>query len=238
MRSALRLSLLCISSVAFFGCGSDSSTGPKSPFNPDSSVFTDVRDAQIYRTVKIGTQRWLARNLNYKVDSSFCYNDSTSNCAKYGRLYPWQVAMAIDTSYVHKSWQGDTLRDTLHHQGVCPAGWRLPTPGDWNTLVQTAGRLETAGTYADATAAIRLKADTLWAATGTGTDEYGFDALPTGQRDETKAFQQLGAFFDIWTSVESQANKANNAYLQTENVTRQITSSKTQAFSVRCILGD
>jgi uncharacterized protein (TIGR02145 family) len=228
MRSILRPLLLCLPFIAFLGCGSDSSTSPTSNFSSDSSVFTDVRDGQSYRTVRIGSQRWMARSLNHKVDSSFCYIDNADSCAKYGRLYPWQVAMAIDTSYAHKLWQGDTPRDTLHHQGVCPAGWRMPSSGDWNTLVQTAGNSH------DDSAAIRLKAATFWATPG--TDVFGFDALPSGQRGADKVFQQLGGFFDFWTTVEGGASQARNAYLQYANYTTLGASSKAQAFSVRCLL--
>ena len=59
---------------------------------PDT-VLVDERDGQTYRIVKIGDQTWMAENLNYETESSFCYNDSTEYCETYGRLYTWAAAV-------------------------------------------------------------------------------------------------------------------------------------------------
>lgn len=78
--------------------------------------FIDERDGQNYKTIKIGNQEWMAENLNYSTGNSWCYDNSSSNCNKYGRLYDWETA-----------------------KKACPSGWHLPSESEFETLLSNVG---------------------------------------------------------------------------------------------------
>ncbi|GBU25161.1 hypothetical protein R83H12_01801 [Fibrobacteria bacterium R8-3-H12] len=128
--------------------------------------FTDSRDGKSYKSVKIGTQTWMAENLNYNASGSLCYDNSEANCSKYGRLYDWATAMDIDAKYNKEKWGGSDVK----HKGICPTGWHLPSDAEWTTLTNFVG--SPAGT--------KLKATSGWAEGGNGTDDCGFSALAGG----------------------------------------------------------
>ena len=94
--------------------------------------ITDSRDGQVYPVVTIGDQIWMAANLNYAVDSSWCYNDSLEYCEKRGRLYQWHAAMDLPISYIHDYFDSkDTVKN---HRGICPKGWHVPKEYEFNIL--------------------------------------------------------------------------------------------------------
>jgi uncharacterized protein (TIGR02145 family) len=129
-------------------------TAAAAPAAPALGAFTDKRDRKAYKTVTIGGDTWMAENLNYKADSSWCYSDGytdDSDCKKYGRLYDWETA-----------------------NKVCPAGWHLSTSLEWHNLIVAAGGGKDAGR--------KLKSKSGWYGDGNGTDDYGFAALPGGNR--------------------------------------------------------
>lgn len=157
----------------------------------------DGRDDQIYKTVKIGTQIWMAQNLNYKIENSFCYDDDESNCSKYGRLYTW--AMAVDSIGVF-SLNGRNcgynktcvLEEPV--RGICPEGWHLPSMSEYTALFEAVGGQPWAGS--------KLKTKEGWN-NKAGRDAYGFSALSAGYRNDFGAFDSIGEETFFWCSSES-----------------------------------
>jgi len=190
--------MLLLSAVCWMGCGGGG-----------SGLFTDSRDGQKYRTVKIGNQMWTARNMNYQTDSgSWCYDNKKSNCKKYGRLYNWNAAKHI----------------------VCPNGWHLPSSAEWTELVTAVG---------SSNAGKMLKSKNGWdnhdGSSGNGTDDYGFSALPGGDRSGG-SFNNAGSGGGWWTATEY-----NGSYVYYRlmhyygDYVGEAYIGKGYGFSVRCV---
>jgi uncharacterized protein (TIGR02145 family) len=78
----------------------------------------------------------MAQNLNYETKNSYCYNDSTTYCEKYGRLYT--LAAAMDSVKIGCG-NGLVCSPAYPVQGVCPDGWHLPDTTEWNEMLVIAG---------------------------------------------------------------------------------------------------
>ena len=200
------------------------------PYDP-ATQFCVVRDDRAYKFVEIGSQTWMAENLNYETATgSFCYGDTDEekkqNCTAYGRLYTWATAVGKtedECGYGHHCELGTGLV-----QGVCPDGWHLPTNDEWNALLEAVGGASVAG--------VKLKAAKDWSDDGYGTDDYFFTALPSGHRDGNGPFQGIGDDADFWSSAEDGENFAYRVDLYKGfDEARLNNNYKTMAFSVRCV---
>jgi len=196
-------SLFAVSSSSSW-VGSSSSAGAVGISGPLYGEITDTRDGQTYRTVVIGTQTWMAENLNYADSVAmmnlkgnlWCYGNSADSCAKYGRLYTWTAAMNIGRFY--QSASASAVISTPQ-QGVCPTGWHVPMDAEWTTLETAVGGASTAGTV--------LKSTSGWYNDGNGTDRYGFSALPGGYYYGSDFFN-VGDGGYWWTATEYSSTSA------------------------------
>ncbi|MDY0198584.1 MAG: FISUMP domain-containing protein [Tenuifilaceae bacterium] len=193
------------------------------------TTVTDI-DGNVYTTIIIGTQEWMAQNLmttkyndgtpithvtdnnewTQLASEAYCWyeNDEETYGNLYGALYNWY---AVNT------------------EGICPIGWHVPTDEEWLTLVDFAGGVDNA--------AAKLKATSEWNEGGNGTDEYGFSALPGGWRiHATGSFSDLGINGNWWTATEYDMGNAKNRFMYYGDDKVNSTSWRKKAgFSVRCV---
>lgn len=158
-------------------------------------TLTDERDGQVYKTVKIGDQWWMAENLNFRYlqktdsldSSSFCLKDSLAYCGKYGRLYLWSAAMdsaALYSTNAEGCGYGAPCAPESPARGVCPAGWHIPSKDEWNTLFRgTAPNMFYEYYNRDASGehsynGYMLMSEESWGDYGpSGTNRFGFNAF-------------------------------------------------------------
>jgi len=174
-----------------------------SGLNPEMNYGTlkDVRDNQTYNTIVIGSQTWMAQNLNYAdsvktsnlKEGSWCYEKDGANCEKYGRLYTWAAAMDLNSNYNKSEWGDDSRR-----QGICPDGWHIPSGMEWRALYD----------YAKAHKGGEEVWTSLMSASGWsgnssgGTDQFGFSTLPAG--GVYIDFYNRGIETEFWSSMENE----------------------------------
>ncbi len=191
------------------------------------NFFIDARDKQIYKKVTIGTQTWMAENLNFETDGSRCYNDSAKYCAKYGRYYTW--ADAMDSAAVfsdNAKGCGYDVECTIKTpaRGICPEGWHIPDSTEWRTLYSVMGKSSNA---------MQAKGFDGWP---DATDAYGFTALPAGGYMRS-AFYDVGGYARFWSAAEFTEYDNHSAdywYLNAIGATLSF-ADENFSLSVRCL---
>lgn len=241
---------ILLSTMMLAACGDDDSDFATRPDGKmPVGTMTDPRDGQTYKTVTIGTQTWMAENLNYAYtdvhfyfvydgrnytsdSTSWCYDDTPANCAKYGRLYTLAAAMdSVGTWSANGKGcgYGSICSPTGTVRGVCPEGWHLPDTTEWNTLFTAVGGSSTAGKM--------LKSTSGWNSSGNGTDAYSFSALSAGFRDGSGHYLNEGGYAYFWSSTELDSYYAYGMYLRYDADNAGLSNSylKGYGFSVRCL---
>ena len=216
----------------------------RSVYDAKNNTLTDYRDGQVYRTVTIGEQTWMAENLNYaylvasdSLDStSFCYNNDPSRCSKYGRLYIWSAAMdsaAIFSDDSKGCGNGKRCHLTSTVRGACPKDWHLSTQSEWFKLIALVGDESEAGRL--------LKSTEGWFMDEEGTDAYEFSVLPAGRSSigvaSRVAYAERSSQAYFWTATE--CGSGDDAYgisfYSTDIVMKNYSFFKYEGYSVRCV---
>ncbi|MBM3435069.1 MAG: hypothetical protein FJY07_02500 [Bacteroidetes bacterium] len=195
-----------------------------------NTSFTDERDDQIYNTIPIGTQCWMAEHLNYgtmipgsqnqqqnPVIEKYCYDNLNTNCEIYGALYQWNEVMEY--------------QNTPGVQGICPDSWHVPTDAESETLISYLGGATVAG------GKLKEAGYTHWDPPNTGaTNESGFTALGGGFRTLTGTFQSQKKSTYFWSSTEF--NSTNTWYRNLDFLyasAGHYNDSKNYGLGLRCL---
>jgi uncharacterized protein (TIGR02145 family) len=229
MKSLFRISgviLVVLSIFLIHSCKKD---------KPGTTV-TDI-NGNVYNTVTIGTQTWMAENLKTTkyndgtaipnvtdgtawaalTTPSYCWynNDATTYKATYGALYNWYTVNSTSNG----------------GKNVCPTSWHVPSDDEWTTLTTYLGGESIAG------GKLKETGNTHWIASNTeSTNETGFTALPGGYRYYGGTYNDFGIYGYWWSSTEYSTSDAwyRSMNYFNANVYRNF-SNKLLGYSVRCV---
>ena len=178
-----------------------------------TTTVTDI-DGNVYQTVTIGTQEWMAENLkvtHYRngdpiphvtdggtwsglYSGAYCeYDNDGGNVSTYGRLYNWY---AVDDS-----------------RNIAPEGWHVPTDEEWKQLEMYLGMSQseaddTGYRGTDEGGKLKESGTTHWDHNTGATNESGFTALPGGGRGSGGYFHYMGSYAYFWSSTERSSSSA------------------------------
>lgn len=205
-----------------------SSSSWNSAYDAENNTLTDFRDGNVYKTVTIGNQVWMAENLNYLPENipSKCYEASPGpsvcgggkaytleegDCSVYGRLYESRIS-SLSASF------GCSM-------DICPDGWRIPSQNQWKTLFDFLGGVRSAGR--------KIKAKGFWR-DETLTDPVGFSALPAGIYDVYDGFNWRSDSLLAVFAVRSYPDNSIWLYASADSVLFGLTTERFY-FAYRCI---
>lgn len=197
------------------------------PTSGEAPLIYDV-NGNSYKTVYIGTQRWMSQNLkastfndgtsipmltdNSKWESvktaAWCYfnNDASTNNSK-GKLYNWY--------FLDKNSVGD--------KNICPTGWHIPSIEEIELLINYVG-----------SDAQKLKSISGWSL-GSGNNQSGFNGLPAGYRATNGSYYGEGQLGVFWSKSEVYSYDARILELNTNNYPQTFREDKRNGYSIRCV---
>jgi len=188
------------------------------------NTITDCRDGKVYKTVQIGTQVWMAQNLNYgeqvdtgsgqtneNVPEKYCYGNQKTYCDIYGGVYTWTEAMGFPIACGSQ----DCSFAIDHPQGLCPEGWSIGDADDWSALMTALGGIDSAGKAL-------LDTNSGFANWGIGaTNSTGFSALPSILFDESAGLMAGSAAF--WSSYPMVTTAKYYWGIESDTVSNRVT---------------
>ena len=185
---------------------------PASTTNANSGTFTDSRDGQNYKWVRLKDgKKWMTENLNYKTADSWWYDNKSSNGDKYGRLYIWQAA-----------------------KKACPSGWRLPSDDEWWKMASYYGKAynrysgQQINKEGDA-------GEAAYKALVQGGNS-GFSALLSGHRYSSGSFYGLDSNGYYWSSSEKSSHDARSYGFRSDiKLLPRSFHTKSLGFYCRCL---
>ena len=205
----------------------------------------DSRDGKSYPVILIGTQCWMAQNLNLgtringtlsqlnnNIIEKYCSNDLESNCDIYGGLYQWNEVM---------NYTGTSITNPSNRQGICPAGWHLPSDAEWcqmgTYLDATIDCNAIGGTGIDAGGLMKESGTAHWVNPNTGaTNASGFTALPGGTMYYGSGYFNLTTDGFFWSASEDVSTTAFSRVLFSGSAQEgRYTEDKTDGLSCRCV---
>jgi uncharacterized protein (TIGR02145 family) len=206
--------------------------------NEDKTI-SDI-EGNVYQTVKIGNQLWMAENLRtsrfndstaiQKVEDcvwweslknpGFCWYDNNPeiNMNIYGALYNWY---------------------TVNSGKLCPSGWHVPTDNDWKILEKYLGMTQAEADASDWRGeglAYKMKSTTDWNNLSYGDNSSGFSGLPGGMRWLGCGFDNIKDMGCWWSATEHGEGEVWYRSLSSNTFTIGRPSAfKNWGLSVRCI---
>ena len=213
----------------------DSDTDTGDDTTDTSSDEAIDADGNIYNSVIIGTQEWMAENLKTSK-----YNDGTA-IPNIKDKYEWGYLKTDSWCHYDNDSQYDTIYGKLYNWyavetgKLCPTGWHVPTDAEWTVLTDYLGANGHDGKEGKA-----LKSTSGWddiydGFTENGTDDYGWNGLPGGHRYNDGDFKVIGKAGQWWTSSSFSKETAWPRILTSDVNFFRNNDYKKKGFSVRCL---
>jgi uncharacterized protein (TIGR02145 family) len=200
------------------------------------NTVTDI-NGNVYQTVVIGSQEWMAENLK---TTKYCNGDAIEMISGN---QGWSNATTGAWCYLNNDVQTQNTFGNLYNgyavediRNICPCGWRVPTMNDWHQLINSLGGADIAGG--------KLKKTSGWYNNGNGTNESGFSALPNCVRQASNGVfwncSEPNGALGWWWSSTSSSNQNIEALLifmlmHDSNATFTDGDSRKSGRAVRCI---